>query len=202
MVKPERRRATYQDVLDAPEHKVAELIDGELYVSPRPAAPHALVTSVLFGELYRHFDGGSPGGWVFLIEPELHFGDDVMVPDIAGWRVERVPDMSVSYFTSAPDWLCETLSPSTERLDRAKKLPRYAAAAVGHVWFLHPIRRTLEVLRLHETTWLLAATHDGDAVVRAEPFEAIEIDLARLWERLPPPGRLAEEMVFYRPTAP
>jgi Uma2 family endonuclease len=203
VVKPERRRATYQDVLDAPEHKVAELVDGELFISPRPAAPHARVTSVLFGDLHHRFDdGGSSGGWVFLFEPELHFGGDVMVPDIAGWRVERVPPMGDSYFTSAPDWLCETLSPSTERLDRAKKLPRYAAAGVGHVWLLNPIRRTLEVLRRQGAQWLLAATHDGDVVVRAEPFEAIEIDLARLWARLPPPGRVAEELVFYQPTAP
>lgn len=201
-MKPERKRASYQDVLAAPEHKVAELVDGELFVSPRPAVPHARVTSVLLSDLHHRFDdGGSPGGWVFLIEPELHLGEDVMVPDIAGWRAERAPDMNAAFLSSVPDWLCETLSASTERLDRARKLPRYAAAGVDHVWLLSAIRRTLEVLRRCEEKWLLAAVHDGDVVVRAEPFAAIEIDLARLWARLPPPGRVAEELVFYSPAA-
>ncbi len=202
MVKPVRegKEATYQDVLDAPEHKVAEIIDGELFLSPRPAAPHALVTTSLVTSLGSRFGhGASPGGWVFLIEPELHFGKLIMVPDIAAWRLERLPDLGAAFITLAPDWLCETLSPSTEKLDRAKKLPRYARAGVGHVWLLHPLLRTLEVLRRHDQSWLQVATHADDEVVRAEPFEELELALSHLWQLLPPPGRVAEPAAAYAP---
>jgi hypothetical protein len=84
-----------------------------------------------------------------LDEPELHFGEHVVVPDLAGWRRERMRAMPrQAFFTLAPDWVCEVLSPSTERADRGRKLRIYAEAGVAHVWFLKPADRTLEVLRL------------------------------------------------------
>lgn len=200
MAEPDRKPATYQDVLDAPAHQVAEIVDGELHLSPRPAGPHASVASTL-GELlgppFRRGHGG-PGGWILLDEPELHLGGDVVVPDLAGWRRERMPYVaSVPYFTMVPDWICEVLSPSTEKLDRAVKLAAYATAGVHHAWLVSPRMRTLEVLRLHEGRWLALGTYRDDARVRAEPFDAIELELALLWDDLGPPLRAAEQAARY-----
>jgi len=184
-----KKRATYQDILDAPTHTVAEIINGELRVMPRPAPAHASVTSALGGELHAPFGRGrgGPGGWTILDEPELHHAGDVIVPDLAGWRRERLPVLpSEAYFTLAPDWVCEALSRSTERSDRADKLPFYAAFGVQYVWLVSARNRTVEVMRLHEGKWLLLAIHQGDQRVRAEPFDAIELDLAVLWEMVPP----------------
>jgi Uma2 family endonuclease len=119
---------------------------------------------------------------MLLDEPEVHFGDDVLVPDIAGWRRERMPALpNTAYFTLAPDWLCEVLSPSTETIDRTRKLAIYAAQGVGHVWLVTPLLETLEVLRLESQRWSLLATHEGNAKLRAEPFDAIELELGALW---------------------
>src|SRR5262245_33234831 len=146
-----KKGATYADLYDVPDNFVAEMFDGDLYASPRPAAPHAHAASVLGSEITGPFHRGrnGPGGWVILHEPELHFGNDVLVPDLAGWRRERMPEVpDVPYFTLAPDWVCEVLSPSTETLDRRKKLRIYARENVAHVWLVDPLRQTLEVLSL------------------------------------------------------
>jgi hypothetical protein len=195
MASPTRRTATYQDVLDAPAHTIAEIINGELRLSSRPALPDASVSSTLGEELGPPFKRGcgGPGGWILLDEPELHLGEDILVPDLAGWKRERLPLVpEEAYFTLAPDWLCEVLSRSTEKMDRADKLPIYAAAGVSHVWLLSPTLRTLEVLRLHEGKWLTLAIHRDEVRVRAEPFDAIELDLAVLWSDLPLPTRATE----------
>ena len=184
MSRPLKKDATYEDLCAVPENFVAEILAGELYASPRPASPHAHAGGRLFIRLGGPFqDGeGGPGGWWFLIEPELHFGSDVLVPDIAGWRRERMPRIpSVAYFTLAPDWLCEVLSPSTKAIDRRKKLPIYARESVGHVWLVDPLLQTLEVLRLESEHWSKVAAHEADAKVRAEPFDAIELALRALW---------------------
>ena len=184
MSKPLKKDATYEDLCAVPENFVAEILAGELYASPRPASPHAHAGGRLFIRLGGPFqDGeGGPGGWWFLIEPELHFGSDVLVPDIAGWRRERMPKIpSVAYFTLAPDWLCEVLSPSTKAIDRRKKLPVYAREGVGHVWLVDPLLQTLEVLRLESERWSKVAAHEADAKVRAEPFDAIDLALRALW---------------------
>lgn len=189
MVAPIRRRATYEDVLAAPRHLVAEIIGGELRLSPRPAGPHALVATMLGGELGQpfHRGRGGPGGWLILGEPELHLGAEIVVPDLAGWRRERMPAVAnVAYFELAPDWLCEVLSPSTEKSDRAEKLAIYAAAGVPHAWLVNPLSRTLEVLRRQDAHWLTIAVHKDDDKVRAEPFDAVELDLAVLWADLAP----------------
>jgi len=129
-----------------------------------------------------HFGENGPGGWWLLNEPELHFGADVLVPDIAGWRRERMPTVpNVPHFSLAPDWACEVLSPSTEGIDRQKKLAIYARAGIGHMWLVNPLLQTLEVLRLESDRWSLVAVHEGRALVRAEPFDAIELPLAALW---------------------
>jgi Uma2 family endonuclease len=184
MVKALKKHATYDDLCAVPEHFVAEIIGGELYASPRAASPHAHAAGALFLKLGGPFQNGEngPGGWLFLMEPELHFNADVVVPDLAGWRRERMPAMpDVPYFTLAPDWLCEVLSPSTKAIDRRKKLPLYATAGVSHAWLIDPREQTLEVLRLESEAWARVAKHEGQARVRAEPFAAIELALRALW---------------------
>lgn len=184
MAHPVPRLATYADILAAPPERVAELVDGELHLSPRPGGPHAAVASALGEELGPPFKRGrgGPGGWLIVDEPELHLGSDVIVPDLAGWRRARLPAMpNAPYVELAPDWVCEVLSPSTEKLDRAHKLVIYARVQVSHVWLINPLLRTLEVLRREGAHWLGVAVHRDEAVVRAEPFDAIELDLAVLW---------------------
>ena len=201
MAEPARPRAGAQDLVDTPAHKIAEVVDGELHLSPRPSGPHAMVATTLGGALVPAFNSGrgGPGGWILLFEPELHLRDDILVPDLAGWRRARLPAVpDVAYFTLAPDWVCEVLSPSTEKLDRAYKLGLYAAAGVRHAWLLNPSQRTLEVFRRHEDKWLAVAVYADDARVRAEPFEALELELATLWEDLSTlPTRASEGGVYY-----
>ena len=186
-------RATYADLEAVPEDKVAELIRGTLVVMPRPAARHARASSALTMEIGGPFDRGrgGPGGWVILDEPELHFPDptapgeeDALVPDLAGWRRERMPVMpKVAAFTLAPDWICEVLSPSTEEHDRQVKLPVYAREGVRHAWFIDPIARVLEVYTLDDRRrWSEPVIYRDVEVVRAPPFDAVELDLSALWE--------------------
>jgi Uma2 family endonuclease len=185
-----RQRASYQDLLAVPDHLVAEILDGELYTTPRPTPRHADASSGLGGALRGPFDRGrgGPGGWRILFEPELHLGTegDIVVPDLAGWRRERLPYLpDESFFRLAPGWVCEVISPSTAAMDRVKKLSIYGRERVSHVWFADPIARTLEALRLESGRWTIVGTWSGSATVRAEPFEALEIDLTLLWEEPP-----------------
>jgi Uma2 family endonuclease len=184
MGRPARKPATYDDLLNLPDDKIGEIVDGELYASPRPGAPHsgcAFELSVDLGTPFQRGRGG-PGGWLFLFEPELHLAGEILVPDLGGWRRERLPKVpDAPAVTLAPDCVCEILSPSTERLDRARKLPAYARHGVGHAWLINPQARTLEVYRREGERWVLIATHADDATFRAEPFDAIELDLLRLW---------------------
>ena len=196
----EKRRATYQDVIDAPAHMIAEIIGGELRLSNRPAGPATAAASVIGEELGPPFKRGrgGPGGWIILDEPELHLGDAVVVPDLAGWRRERMPMIpDEAFFSVTPDWVCEVLSPSTERTDRAEKMPLYASAGVGHAWLVHPRRRTLELFRIHEGKWLAHAVYKDEDKARIEPFDAIEFDLALLWADVALPTRASEEAAEY-----
>jgi hypothetical protein len=179
-----RGKATYQDVIDAPPNMVAEIIYGTLVTSPQPRIRHAVVASALGGVLSPKFgwgDGG-PGGWVLLDEPELHFGEDVLVPDLAAWKRERYGTPGdVAFLTLAPDWVCEVLSPSTAALDRTSKLEIYARERVAHAWLVDPATQTLEAFRLDGDSWRLVHVWAGAAKARAEPFDAVELDLTRLW---------------------
>ena len=178
-----KKGATYEDLCRVPDRFIAEILDGDLYVSPHPALPHVRATSVLIARLGAAFDlGDEPGGWIMLFAPELHFGNDVLVPDIAGWRRERLPSLpDVAYLTLAPDWICEVLSPSTEHIDRGKKLRIYAREEVSHAWLVDPLRQALEVLSLESGRWTLLDRHVGQVNVRAAPFDAIELELGALW---------------------
>lgn len=178
-----------------PDTMIAEIVDGELHTMPRPGRRHITTASTLGGALWGPFWAGmgGPGGWVILDEPELHLGPgpDKVVPDLAAWRRERMPDSmgddEPPYYDVVPDWVCEILSPSTEVTDRIKKMRIYRREGVRHAWLIHPIARTLEVFRLEGGYWLQLDTYEGGEVVRAEPFEAIEISLKMLWEG--PQGR-------------
>ena len=183
---PPTRRGTYQDVIDAPAHRVAEIVDGRLYVSPRPpplaAVAKAGLNVVLGGPFARGRDDG-PGGWWLLHEPELHFGDDVVVPDFTGWRRERMVKLPTTDFvTLAPDWVCETLSAETRELDLEAKLPVYAREGVSHLWLIDPTDRTLEAFELRAGKWELIARARDDEPVSIRPFDAIMFSLAELWE--------------------
>jgi Uma2 family endonuclease len=186
MSKPLKKGATYRDLCAVPEDFVAEILGGELYATPRPAFRHVRAAStlgMLLGGPYQLGVNG-PGGWLILDEPELHFQEDVVVPDIAGWRRERMTEASdAAYLTVAPDWLCEVLSPVTEKIDRGKKLKIYAREGVSCVWLLSPAAQTLEVWRLDDQKWRLVGTHAGGDHVRAEPFGAVELSLEELWPR-------------------
>jgi Uma2 family endonuclease len=181
---PAHRRATYEDLLQVPDDRIAEIVDGDLHVSPRPTMRHSLTISALWGEIGSPFQQGrgGPGGWWILFEPELHLGEDVLVPDLGGWRRERMPDVPDAVAAElAPDWVCEVLSPSTERLDRARKMHAYGRKGVDHLWLINPRARTLEAYQRKDHAWLLLATHDGTTRVRVAPFDAVELDLAQLW---------------------
>jgi Uma2 family endonuclease len=184
MATPAKRRATYEDLLAIPDHFIAEIIDGELVTQPRPAASHALASTTLGGELVGpfHRGRGGPGGWITLDEPELHLHGDILVPDMAGWRRERMPQVpDAAAFELAPDWVCEVLSPGTAAIDRSSKRRTYAREGVRWLWLIEPETKTLETFALDGKDWKLLDTWHDDAVVRAVPFDAIELELAALW---------------------
>ncbi len=180
-----RKKFSYDDLRAVPEPLVAELIDGDLLTSPRPGVRHANAASALGGLLFEPFRRGigGPGGWTIFDEPELHLGEDVVVPDLAGWRRERFAavDREAVGIDVPPDWVCEVLSPSTARIDRARKLPLYAREHVGHAWLIDPVAQTLESFQLSHDQWMLLATYAGITEVRVAPFDAIELDLSVLW---------------------
>jgi Uma2 family endonuclease len=179
-----RTHATYADLVRVPEHLVAEIIEGELFTSPRPSGPHTAFSSALGADIGPpyHRGRGGPGDWWILDQPELHLHNDVLVPDLAGWRRERMPELPHNQvFAIPPDWVCEVLSPSTARLDRKKKMPIYAREAVEHLWLVEPLHKTVEIYRLIAEQWVNVANYAGNDKFRAEPFELVEIDLPSIW---------------------
>ena len=177
-------RATYQDVLDAPPHMVAEIVDGTLYTNPRPAMLQAKAKSGLGGLISQTYEygRGGPGGWWILDEPELHLCEDILVPDVAGWQRERMSEYPVAaYFTLPPDWVCEVLSPSTRKLDLGPKRAVYAREGVSYLWLVDPDVRSLETFERRSNDWVLNDTLFDDALVSLPPFDAISFNLGDLW---------------------
>lgn len=191
MPDPASRTVTYADLEAVPPHLVAEIVYGNLVTHPRPATPHIFSATSLSEELvgpYQKGRGGGPGGWIFGEEPELHLGPHVVVPDLAGWRRERLSHLPATPFIElAPDWVCELLSPSTLAHDRGAKRRIYGAYDVSYLWFLDPVIRLLEVFELRDKQWVLVDTFAEDANVCAPPFEAITFPLAALWPLDPAP---------------
>lgn len=185
MAEAARRLVTYADIEAAPPSHVAEILAGELYTQPRPALPHALTSSALgvkLGDPFG-FGRGGPGGWWILDEPELQLGGDVIVPDLAGWRRERLPRLPIEQaaMTMAPDWVCEVLSLRTEVIDRGVKMELYRRERVEHVWLVQPLAQTIEAYRLDAQGWLRFGVFQGKANARIAPFDAIELELEALW---------------------
>ena len=176
----------YEQLLALPENQVGEVIGGQLYTQPRPAGPHAMAEAAIvlrIGAPFRFGEGG-PGGWWILPEPEIHFIRDteVAVPDLAGWRRERMPTIPRDHrFEVVPDWVCEILSPSTQQKDRVLKLPLYARYGVAYAWLVDPLARTLEVFELNEGRWILLSAIREDEPVCFPPFTAVTFSLADLW---------------------
>jgi Uma2 family endonuclease len=181
------RFTLYDQLLALPENQVGEIIGGQLYAQPRPAGPHAAAESAInvnLGSPFHFGRSGGPGGWWILVEPEIHFVRDteVAVPDLAGWRRERMPTIPRDHrFEVVPDWVCEILSPSTAQKDRTLKLPLYARYGVAHAWLADPLARTLEAFELREGQWVLLGAIGEDAPVCFPPFAAITFSLADLW---------------------
>lgn len=191
MSEPARRTATYQDVLDAPEHMSAEILNGELHLSPRPGYAHQAVTSEMGVDLGSRFGRGGgdrPGGWVILDEPELHLGRPeptslVMVPDLAGWRRDRFVPPADHGHTLVPDWVCEVLSPgpASVRRDRIVKPDLYHRVGVTWLWVVDPAARTVEAFRCEEAGYLRVAAHTGSEEARIPPFDAVALALDAWW---------------------
>lgn len=186
MTRPALKPTLYEQWLNLPDNLVGEIIANQLYSQPRPAAPHALAAAHLgmkIGSPFSLGDGG-PGGWWILLEPEIHFKPytEIFVPDIAGWRRERLPSIpNAPYFELVPDWLCEVLSPSTTHKDRQVKMPLYAQYGVRYAWLLDPLAKTLEAFSQHQNTWTLIGSFRDNDLVSVAPFAEISFSLHDLW---------------------
>jgi Uma2 family endonuclease len=185
-MQPAESLSLYDRLAALPEGLTGEILNGRLHTQPRPAGPHARAESVLQIEIGGPFDRGrgGPGGWWILVEPEVHFVRDaeVCVPDLAGWRRERLSVIPRDQrFETVPDWLCEILSPSTESKDRQVKMPIYARYGVGFVWLVDPLQRSLEAYRLEQGSWTSVGTWRADATAAIPPFDALSLDLIALW---------------------
>jgi hypothetical protein len=195
-----QKRATYADVEAAPEHVVAELLDGALVTHPRPAPRHSLAFMALSDTLTGpfQFDEDGPGGWVFMAEPELRLGDNILVPDLAAWRSDRMPAApETATIDTPPDWICEILSASTETRDRTTKMRIYAESGVPFLWLLDPRQQMLETFELRARHWVVMGGWTGDVTVNAAPFEAIAFRLAKLWPLDRPLGMNEDPTPFY-----
>lgn len=172
-----------------PDHLVAEVIGGEVVVRPRPEIPHVLACSAVLHQIgyafHRQSGGALPGGWWVLVEPELWLGEDVLIPDIAAWKRESLPTLSRGEsLSSAPDWVCEVLTPSTTRRDKKEKASSCHRVGVQWRWLVDPEAKTVEAYRRHAEYWTLIGTWGDCEKARIEPFEAIELELERWWEGL------------------
>jgi Uma2 family endonuclease len=182
-----RKPSLYEQLLALPQGLTGEIINGQLRTQPRPAWPHILASSRLGVDIegpYGRGRGGGPGGWWIVFEPEIHFVLDkaVTVPDIAGWRKERMPSPPEGHkIQVAPDWVCEVFSPYTKSTDRDEKMPLYARYGVRFAWLVDPKTHTLEAYELTAAKWKPLGIFRDDDTVSIAPFDQIVIHLADLW---------------------
>ncbi|MDR3568906.1 MAG: Uma2 family endonuclease [Syntrophobacteraceae bacterium] len=180
------KKADYEDLFTIPDNMIGEIVNGKLIATPRPSSRHSHVAAVLSGKLippYRLGEGGGPGGWILLYEPEIMLGEHLLVPDLAGWKKERFPRTTQSNWISiSPDWVRELLSPGTARYDRIEKMAIYALQGVLHAWLIDPNLKTVEVFELDSSNrWVNRTAFTKKGKIRAAPFEQVEIDLDYLW---------------------
>jgi Uma2 family endonuclease len=180
------RPATLADLEALPPHLKGEIIDGELYVQPRPRAAHANVEGGIVEDLRGpyHRGLGGPGGWWILPEPGIEApGSPEFSPDVAGWRRERMPKLPEGApIRVVPDWICEVLSPTTRGYDQVTKRRFYPRIGVEWLWYVDVEARSVTVSRLAGEKWIEVAVHGDDEKVRLEPFASVEIELASWWE--------------------
>lgn len=186
MSKPiiKEKPATYADLEALPPTVVGEILNGALRTRPCLPPRLGVAANTLLAELSGAFAPSEVDKrrWVFIYRPEFHFGSHVVVPDLAGWRIERLtPFPETAYFETPPDWVAQVLSPSTQAIDRTDKLSIYAETGVSHCWYIDPIAKTLEVMALTGGRWLLVSALKDDAPVNAPPFEAHTFPLSVLW---------------------
>lgn len=181
--------ATVADLERLPATWRGEIIDGVMHAVPRPSGPHAQIEGRMAADLEPPFGRGrgGPGGWWIVPEPGIRVErSPEFSPDLGGWKRDRLPLIPpTGPFTTVPDWICEILSPGTRNYDLTVKRRFYSEIGVPHLWYVDVDARNLEVSRLSDGKWLELATYDADEKVRAEPFEAIEIDLSSWWADLP-----------------
>lgn len=180
-----RKRAAYEDLFGIPENMTGQIVDGELIATPRPSRKHVAAASHLGGKLipsYRFGEGGGLGGRVILVEPEIGFGGDIFVSDLAGWKSDRFPEEEPhNWISVVPDWVCEVLSPGAASVDKVRKMPIYARYGVPYFWLVDPVEETLDAFRLEAGRWVLTGLYAKRDKVRADPFPEVEIDLGLLW---------------------
>jgi Uma2 family endonuclease len=179
--------ATLEDLLRLPEDVAVELIDGEIVEKASPSFEHgeaqgALVTQ-LFGPYHRRPGGGQPGGWWIVPEVDVRYDErHVYRHDLVGWRRETTPQRpSGRPVRVRPDWVAEVLSPSNAGNDLVKKLRTLHRQGVPHYWIVDPEHRTLMVMRWMADGYLTTLTASVEDVVRAEPFDAIELNVGMLF---------------------
>ena len=177
----------YEQLEQLPESLTGQILNGQLYTHPRPNGKHILISSNVGAELHGPFQKGKngPGGWWILQEPEVHLtlNSEVVVPDLAGWKKERLPEIPDTHkFTVIPDWICEIFSPSTESIDKEIKMPLYAKYGVKYLWLIHPIKKSLQAFKLTNNEWILQGTFEGNDAISIEPFDSINIKLNDLME--------------------
>ncbi|MEJ7730414.1 MAG: Uma2 family endonuclease [Polyangiaceae bacterium] len=182
-----RRLATYADLLTLSEDVKAEVVRGSIVTLPAPLPRHAKAQGTvrsLIGGPYDDDDGrGGPGGWWILLEVDIRLSPhDIVRPDLAGWRRERLPEpWDTRPIEVVPDWICEVISPSNAAHDRVTKRHLYAEHGVPFYWLVDPGSRTLEALRLVDGIWVDAGTFDDAAVARVPPFESVALEVGRLF---------------------
>ncbi len=183
MSTPYKRNATYADLKALPDNLVGEIIDGNLWASPRPLTTHAIAVREVIRQLGPAIDDKGPGGWVILSDVGVRLGPHLLVPDIVGWRRERMPVVpTVSVVELSPDWVCEAMSPTTAALDRGRKRELYAIGRVGHLWYVDPLHKLIDILTLDGDSYRMTATVEHDDTGAFPPFDDVEVDLARLWK--------------------
>jgi Uma2 family endonuclease len=181
------RLATFEDLMGLPEDVRAEVLGGSVITSPAPLPKHSKARRALGRFVGGPFDDdhgyGGPGGWWIFVEVDIQLAPhDVVRPDIAGWRRERLRDPGDQRpILVAPDWVCEVLSPSTAAHDRITKRNLYARSGIAHYWIVDVDAHTLEVFELVNQRWLLVGTYGDDAVARIPPFEQIELAVGRIF---------------------
>ncbi|MCY1060669.1 Uma2 family endonuclease [Nannocystis sp. SCPEA4] len=185
-----RKLATYDDLLAYPSEVKTEIFDGEIHTQPSPLPGHGRAQLALGRYVGGPFDGDTqdPDGWWILQEIDVRFdGHNVVRPDVVGWRRARLPDpWGMRPIDVVPDWICEVLSPSTEKVDRVRKQHLYARHGVPYYWLVDPAERVLEAFVLDGAQWRIAGTYDDTALARIPPFDAIELPVGRLFPPLPP----------------